>query len=81
MSILIKKHIKDTPPRNLRLEIKFKTMEFDDEEQDHVNIVHELEEASETVDEVQTPAVSTNADEVLCDKLINLPSPKVLCQE
>ena len=52
-------------------------METDNEEQDDVNRVHELEEATETVDEVQTPVASANADEALCDKLLNFPSPKV----
>ena len=52
-------------------------MEIGDEEQDDGDKVFELEEASSTVDEVQTPGVPANADEVLCNKLLNLPSPKV----
>ena len=37
----------------------------------------ELEEATETVDEVKTPIASTNVDEALFDKLLHLTSPKV----
>ena len=37
----------------------------------------ELEEVSETVYEVQTPVSSSNVDEALYDKLLNLHSPKV----
>ena len=36
-----------------------------------------MEEASETVDEVQTSFAPANADETLCDKLTNFSSPKV----
>ena len=52
-------------------------METNNEEQDYLNAVFELEEAIETVDRAQTPVASTNLDEVSCDKLLNLPSPKV----
>ena len=77
MSILIKKHIKDATTINLRLNMNLKTMEFDKEEQDNGDRVCELEEASETFDEVKTHVAPSNIDEALCDKLINLPSPKV----
>ena len=77
MSILIKTHIKDTPPINLRLNINLKTMEINDEERDDGDRVYELEEASETVDEVKTHVVPANSDEALCNKLLNFPSPKV----
>ena len=56
---------------------KLKKIETDNEEQDDLNRVRELEEATETVDEAQNHVASTNADESLCDKLLNLPSPKV----
>ena len=36
-----------------------------------------MEEASETVDEVQTPVALANADEALCNNLLNFPYPKV----
>ena len=52
-------------------------METDDEEQDDFNRVNELEEALETVNEVQNPVVLTNTDESSCDKLLTLHSPKV----
>ena len=52
-------------------------METDNEEQDDLNAVFELEESTWIVDEVQTPVAWTNLDELLCDKLINLPPPKV----
>ena len=77
MSILIKTHTKDTPPKNLRLNVNFKTMEIDNEEPDDRDRVCELEEVSETVYEVQTPVASSNVDEALYDKLLNLHSPKV----
>ena len=74
---MTKTHTKDTPAKNLRLNIKFKNTETDNEEQDDLNAVFELEEATETVDEVQNPVASTNLDEASHDKLLNLPSPKV----
>ena len=40
-------------------------------------MVFELEEATETVDEVQTNVASANVDKVPRDKLLHLPSPKV----
>ena len=52
-------------------------MEIDNEEQDDGDRVYELEEALETVDEVQNPVGSANTDEALSDKLLNFPSPKV----
>ena len=36
-----------------------------------------MEEVSESVDEAQTPVAPANVDEALCDKLLNLTSPKV----
>ena len=39
--------------------------------------MHELKEASETVDEVLPLVASTNVDESLCDKLLNFSPPKV----
>ena len=56
-SILIKIHTKDTLPMNSRLKMNLKTIEIDNEEQDDGDRVCELEEASETVDEVQNPVV------------------------
>lgn len=47
------------------------------EEHDDLNVVYELEEATEIVDKMQNTVESTNLDESLCDKLINFPSPKV----
>ena len=67
MSSLIKTHIKGTLPKNLILNTN--------EDKDDINRVHELEDASETVDEAQTPVTSTNVDEALCDNLLNLPTP------
>ena len=52
-------------------------MEVDNEEQDNGDRVFELEEASLTVDEMQTPVAPANTDEVLCNKLLNLPYSKV----
>ena len=52
-------------------------MDADDEEQDDLNEVFELEEEIEIVDGVKTPVASINLNEALCDKLLNLPSPKV----
>ena len=52
-------------------------METDNEEKYDLNEVFELEEETETVDEVQTTISSTNADKALSDKLLNLTSPKV----
>ena len=52
-------------------------METDNEEQDDLNEVFELEEATKIVDEAQTPVASINLNEALCDKLLNFPSPKV----
>ena len=53
----------------------------DNEKQDDVNRLFEFEEASETVYELQTHVESTNADEELCVKLLNLTSPKFMHQE
>ena len=69
--------MKDTPPINLRLNMNIKKMEIDSEEQDDGDRFFELEEASETVDESQTPLVPANIDEALCNKFLNFPSPKV----
>ena len=77
MTILIKTHMKDAPPNILRLNINFKTIEIDNEEQDDGDRVYELKKASEAADEVQTHVSSANADEALCDKLLNLTSPEV----
>ena len=51
-------------------------METDNEEQHDDNRVRKLEEASETIDEAQTPIGSANADEALCHELLNSPSPE-----
>ena len=52
-------------------------METDNEDQDDLNVVFELKEATGTVDEIKIHVASTNSDEVLCDKLLNFPSHKV----
>ena len=52
-------------------------METDAEEEDNMNLVMELEEATEIVDEVQIPVASINLDEASCDKLIKLHSLEV----
>ena len=52
-------------------------MEFYTEEHDDGDRVFELKEVWSTVDEAHTPVAPANMDEVLCDKLLNLPSPKV----
>ena len=52
-------------------------MENHNEEQDDMNIVFELQEATEIVDEVQTPVASIDLNEELCDKLIKFTLPKV----
>ena len=51
-------------------------MEIDSEEQDDGDRVFEWEEASATFDEAQNPVAPASADEVLCNKLLNLCSPK-----
>ena len=51
-------------------------MDTDNEEQDDLNVVFGLEEATEIFDEAQTHVASINLNEAPCDKLINLPSPK-----
>ena len=76
MFSVTKRHMKDTPAKNLRLNINFKNVNTDEEEQDDLNVVFELVEETEIVDEAQTHIESTNLDEASCDKLINLPSPK-----
>ena len=77
MSILIKTHTKDALAKHLRLNINFKSIETDNEEQDDLNAVLEVEEATETVDEMKTHVTSTNLVEASCDKLLNFPSSKV----
>ena len=52
-------------------------MEIDNEEQDDRDIFFELEESTQTVDEAQTPVTPVNMHEVMCNKLLNLSSPKV----
>ena len=81
MSILIKTHIKDTLPKNFRLNINLKTTEIDNEEQDDGDRVFELEEGLETFDEVQNHVAPANIDEVSCDKLINFLVLKFLHQK
>ena len=54
-------------------------METDNEEEDNMNVVIELEEATEMVDEARTPVASINLDEVLCDKNKNM-LINVLCE-
>ena len=39
--------------------------------------VFELEDASTTIEEVPTPVLTSSLDEVLCQKYIDLPAPKV----
>ena len=51
-------------------------MEIDAEDKDGDKVL-ELEDASTTVEEVQTPIATTNVNESLCQKLINFPSPRV----
>ena len=77
VSILITTHMKDTLPINLRSNINIKTMEIYNEDKDDGDRVYELEDASTTIDEVQTLVAPANSDESSCDKLLNLPSPKV----
>ena len=62
---------------NFRLSMNFKTIDICNEEQDDEDRFCELEEASETADEVQTHVVPANIEKVLCNKFLNLPSPKV----
>ena len=52
-------------------------MKTDNEEEDNMNLVMELEEATEMVDEAHIPVEDINLDEVLCDRLVKFPSPKV----
>ena len=61
----------------LRLNIFFRIMETDDEEDNNMNLVMELEEATEIEDEVQIPVEAINLDEALCSRLVKLISPKV----
>ena len=56
----------------------FQNMETDNEEHNNMNLVMELEETTEMVDEAKIHVSTINLDEVLCDKLVKLPSPKVL---
>ena len=43
-------------------------MKSDEEEDSNMNLVMELEEATEMVDEAQIPVEAINLDEALCDK-------------
>ena len=52
VSILITTHMKDTLPISLWSNINIKTTEIYNEDKDDGDRVYELEEASETVDEV-----------------------------
>ena len=52
-------------------------MESDDEDDSNMNLVIELEEATEMVDEVRLPVEDINTDQASCDRLVKLPSPKV----
>ena len=55
----------------------FLIMESDNEDDINMNLVMELEEATEMADEVQNHIEATNTNETLRDRLLKLPSPKV----
>ena len=52
-------------------------MEIDSEDIDDEDKVLELEDTSPTIEEAQTYVVTSSADEVSCQKLLNFTSPKV----
>ena len=52
-------------------------MEMDSEDKADGYNAFELEDAHTTIEEIQTPVATDSIDEVLCQKLLNFPSPKV----